>query len=233
VLINAEETSSGTYNVSTLTVSGAGNAYTQSGSSASTLVLGELASPAVNINGGVLEGTGTIVGEVTNAAAVAGGTDPSSPGLLTITGNYAQTPAGALDEIIGGAATRGTEYSAINISGAASLDGTLAVSAVNGFGFAANESLDILNFAPNQLSGGFATLQYGTQSVGGGGLIDLGNDTALALAYDNPAGEVLLDVVTQLEHGKLVDGPSRLHRPRGHRHGDGRRRHPRSERERV
>ncbi len=196
VVINANSTSFGTNSVSTLTVSGTGNSYTQTGSSASTLVMGELVSPAVNVNGGVLEGTGTIAGDVTNAAAVAGGMGPSSPGLLTITGNYAQTPSGVLEEIIGGASTRGTDYSAINVSGAASLDGTLDVSAVNGFGFAANESLDILNFAPNQLSGGFATLQYGGQTVGGGGIIDLSNDTALALAYDNAAGEVLLEVVT-------------------------------------
>ena len=196
VVINANRASYGTNSVSTLTVSGTGNTYTQTGSSASTLVMGELVSPAVNVNGGLLEGTGTIAGDVRNAAAVAGGTGSSSPGLLTITGNYVQAPAGALDEIIGGAATRGTGYSAINVSGAASLDGTLNVSAVNGFAFAANESLDILNFAPNQLSGGFATLQYGTQAVGGGGIIDLGNDTALALAYDSAAGEVLLDVVT-------------------------------------
>ena len=196
VAVYAYNLSSGTFQSSTLTVTGSGNSYTQSGSSASTLVEGRLISPAVNVNGGVLQGTGSITGDVTNAGAVAGGTGPSSPGLLTISGNYAQTSSGALDEIIGGTATRGTDYSAIDVSGAASLGGTLNVSTVSGVGLAANESLDIMNFAPNQLSGGFATLQYGGQTAAGGGILDLGNDTALALAYDSAAGEVLLDVVT-------------------------------------
>ena len=196
VLLYANSTSFGTNNAGTLSITGAGNSYTQSGSSASTVVLGSLVSPAVNIDGGVLEGTGSITGDVTDAGIVAGGTNASSPGLLTITGNYTQTPAGTLDEAISGPSTRGTQYGAINVSGAATLGGALDVSTVSGFTFAANESFDIMNLAPNELSGSFATLQYGSQSTGGAGLLGLGSDMALALTYDGSSGQVLLDVVT-------------------------------------
>jgi fibronectin-binding autotransporter adhesin len=196
VAIYAYNLPGGTSTSSTLTVTGSGNAYTQSGPSASTLVEGSLLAPAVNIEGGILQGTGTVAGAVTNGAAVAGGTGAASPGLLTITGSYTQTSGGTLDEIVAGATTRGSSYSAIDISGAAALDGTLNVSAVNGFTFAPNESLDILNFAPNQLSGSFSTLQYGSQTASGSGLIDLGSDTALAVAYNGSSGQVLLEVVT-------------------------------------
>ena len=196
VLIYANSSSFGTNNASTVTVTGSGNSYNQTGSAASTLVVGGLVSPAVNVNGGVLEGTGMVTGNVTNAAAIAGGTSASSPGLLTISGSYTQTSAGTLDETVAGSSTRGTQYSAVNVSGAATLDGTLNVSAVSGFAFAPNESFDIMNFAPNSLSGSFATLQYGSQTTAGSGLLDLGGNAALALAYNGSGGQVLLDVVT-------------------------------------
>lgn len=196
VVIDANSSTFGTNNLGTLTVTGSGNSYTQSGSAASTLVIGDLVSPTVNINGGVFEGTGAVAGNVINSAAVAGGTAQSSPGLLTITGNYTQNAAGTLDETVAGADTRGTQYSALNISGSATLGGTLNVSAVNGFAFAPNESFDLMNVAPGALSGSFATLQYGSQTTGGSGLLTIGSDTALAIAYNASSGQVLLDVVT-------------------------------------
>jgi hypothetical protein len=57
--------------------------------------------PAVNIQGGTLSGSGTIAGSLTNAGEVDLG---SSPGTLTINGNYTQTAAGALNLEVGGPA---------------------------------------------------------------------------------------------------------------------------------
>ncbi len=195
-LSNAGEVGISAAPTGSLTITGSGNAYTQSGASATTLVEGTLTALAVNINGGLLQGNGLINGNVTNAAAVAGATGPSAPGLLTINGGYTQTSAASLNEIVQGASTRGTKFGAIDISGPAALAGALNVSTVNGFAFGANESFDIMNLAPNGLSGTFDTLQYNGQSISGTGLLNLGGNLALALAYEGSSGQVLLDVVT-------------------------------------
>ncbi|MGH8317796.1 MAG: PEP-CTERM sorting domain-containing protein [Steroidobacteraceae bacterium] len=179
-----------------LTVTGSGNAYGQSGASASTLIEGTLTAAAVNVNGGLFEGNGAVVGNVTNAATVAGATSSTTPGLLTITGNYTQTSGGALSELVTGATTRGTDYGAINISGSAALAGALDVSVANGFTFSGKQSYDVLNFAPGTLSGGFDTLSYDGNSTSGEGLLEIGNNLALGLAYEGSTGQVLLDVVT-------------------------------------
>jgi hypothetical protein len=60
----------------------------------STTVDGTLTAANVWVNGGTVNGTGTIAGNVTNAATVTPG---DAPGTLTIQGNYTQTASGALD----------------------------------------------------------------------------------------------------------------------------------------
>jgi hypothetical protein len=81
------------------------------------------------ILGGELTGGGTVQGSVGNGGAVRPG---SSQGVLTIFGNYTQTATGVLAVEIGGLAP-GAGYDRLFVTGLTTLDGTLAVQAVNGF----------------------------------------------------------------------------------------------------
>jgi hypothetical protein len=133
----------------------------------------------LNLNGGTLNGMGTITGALVNAATVSPG---HAPGILSITGNYTQAAAGTLDLTINGD-TAGTQYSRLNVSGATSLAGTLNVSFGAGFHPLLGDSLDILNYG--SYSGGFTNL--------------LGNNGfAYTLAYN--ANDLLL-TISQTPYG--------------------------------
>lgn len=85
---------------------------------------GTLSAGALSIPSGItLSGTGTVVGDVSNSGTISPG---SSAGILTISGNYAQTSTGVLNVEIGGT-TAGTEYDRLAVSGTATLGGTLNV----------------------------------------------------------------------------------------------------------
>jgi hypothetical protein len=110
------------------------------------------------INHGILKGAGTIAGNVTSDGTVGPG---NSPGALSITGNYTQSAAGIFAVEIGGLLA-GAEYDVLNVSGTATLDGTLNVSLFDlGSGlFApqAGDTFDILT--ADILSGSFSSLSY-------------------------------------------------------------------------
>jgi hypothetical protein len=127
----------------------AGN-YTQTGGT--TTVLGTL-DPAgiVDVQAGVLNGTGTINSNLTSAGQVRPGT---APGILTVAGNYTQTAAGSLSIEIGGTAA-GSQYDRLAVTGSAALDGTLAVSRTGGFVPGAPDAFTILTFGSR--GGDFAT----------------------------------------------------------------------------
>jgi hypothetical protein len=110
-------------------------------------------SATIQIQGGVLQGSGTISNNVSNSGTVAPG---DSPGTLQISGNYTQTSAGTLQIEIGGT-TAGTQYDQLHVSGAASLNGALQVVLVNGFSPASGDSFDILDWGT--LSGKFSAKQ--------------------------------------------------------------------------
>ncbi|HEV3080665.1 MAG TPA: hypothetical protein VGY66_12835, partial [Gemmataceae bacterium] len=115
---------------STFTVTSPG-AYTQS--AGLTVVDGTITSSspggAFNIQGGTVWGKGTIADNVSNAGTLIPG---EFPGILTITGNYTQTSAGVLEIDIRGT-TAGTQYDQLNVSGTATLAGTLNAVLTNGF----------------------------------------------------------------------------------------------------
>jgi len=122
------------------------NTYSQS--AGKTTVDGTLTAANVALNGGGFNGTGTIAGNLSNAATVTPG---DAPGTLTIQGNYTQTAAGALDINLAGSAT----YSQLAVSGTAMLAGTLNVALVSGFTPTAGAWFTILTFASR--SGNFST----------------------------------------------------------------------------
>jgi hypothetical protein len=133
-------TNSGTVLVSkgtTLTVGGTGNSYNQS--AGTTTVDGTLVgngTTGISVTGGKMLGAGTLKG---NVSIGGGGTTPTinvgdagKAGLLKITGTYAQLSTGTMNVSIGGT-TVGTKFSQLQVSGAASLGGTLTAALVNGF----------------------------------------------------------------------------------------------------
>jgi len=111
-----------------------------------------IAGTGVNINAGLLAGNGGIIGDVVNNGLVAPGL---SPGFLAISGNYVQTSAGALDIELGGLIP-GSEHDVLQISGTATLGGTLDVLLFGGFFPTDGDQFDVLSYS--SASGDFAAV---------------------------------------------------------------------------
>jgi hypothetical protein len=139
-------------------------------------------STTLNIQGGSLSGAGTIAGNVSSGGSVRPG---ASPGIINITGNYTQTSTGALDIEIGGLAA-GTQFDQLNISGTATLNGTLNIQLINGFVPNVGDAFQILSYASNV--GTFATIN---------GLI-IGNAKKFQASY-NPTNLTLDTVADSTE----------------------------------
>jgi hypothetical protein len=107
----------------------------------------------VDLNGGQLIGNGTFTGSVRNNGGTLG--PGHSPGKIVITGNYTQGASGVLNMEIGGK-TPGTQYDQLQVSGTATLGGTLNVSLINGFRPAVGDVFQLI--APSSFSGAFATV---------------------------------------------------------------------------
>jgi hypothetical protein len=113
---------------------------------------GTMSVPAgFTVNGGVLSGAGTISGSVVlGPAATAQPGDAPLPGILTVSGNgagnYTQGSSAAFTAVIGGT-TAGTQYSQLNLTGAANLSGVFSVTLANGFTPAAGAQFTIINAA--------------------------------------------------------------------------------------
>ncbi len=94
-----------------------------------TLLLGGgLKVPSgMQLNGGLLSGKGSVLGNVTNngGTVVPGGT--GAAGVLRINGHYVQGPGGTLNIEIGGL-TQGVDYDLLRAQLTATLDGTMNVS---------------------------------------------------------------------------------------------------------
>ncbi|HEV3342661.1 MAG TPA: hypothetical protein VG125_19975, partial [Pirellulales bacterium] len=137
--------------------------YTQSAGSM-TLAGGTLDPDTIQINGGTLSGSGTIVGDVINAATFTPGGD-GSIGTVNIQGSYEQTSAGTLKLDVGGT-TSGT-YDQVKATGGATLGGTLDVNLVNGFVPTRGSTLVTQVMTFTSRSGDFATkTTTGSSTVG-------------------------------------------------------------------
>jgi fibronectin-binding autotransporter adhesin len=116
----------------------------------------QLTSPVVTVsNGAELAGFGAIVGGVTNLGIVSPGT---SPGTLTIDGDYTQNPSGTLRIEVGGLDEG--EHDLLAVTGRASLAGTLQIIRLNDFNLQVGDQVTFLT-ANDGVSGTFDTIENG------------------------------------------------------------------------
>jgi len=93
---------------------------------------------------GTVKGNGTIVASTfTNDGLVAPGT---SPGTLTVAGNYVQGAGGTLAIELGGAVA-GTDYDLFRVTGSAALNGALVITNVDGGVIIPSAAYDFMTYA--------------------------------------------------------------------------------------
>ncbi|MGO4882494.1 MAG: beta strand repeat-containing protein [Bryobacteraceae bacterium] len=141
---------------STFIIGGSSYNYTQT--AGTTTVDGTLAGAStgsLDLNGGNLYGTGSLNYGVSDSATITPGNSSTSEGKLQVNGTYAQNSSGALDVTIGGT-TAGTNYDQLNVSGTASLNGTLNISLAHGYTPTVGTTFDILN--ASSVTGSFSTV---------------------------------------------------------------------------
>jgi Ca2+-binding RTX toxin-like protein len=114
--------------------------------------------------GAMLTGSGRIAGNVNNAGLVLPG---SSPGTLTITGNFTQTAGGILRVELGGRSAG--LFDQLRVLGTVTLGGSLEAAFVNGFVSASGDRFVVVdNDMADAVTGIFASLPEGSiLSVGG------------------------------------------------------------------
>ena len=141
-----------TYDINQMTVIQAGGTLNLNGGTLKTGTLDNSAGGAFNFTDGTLS-AGTFVGDLVNSdGTLAPG---SSPGTTMISGNYTQHANGKLAIELGGTA-QGTEFDFVDVTGTATLAGTLDVTLIDAFAPTAGDSFDILDWGT--LSGTFDTV---------------------------------------------------------------------------
>jgi len=146
--------------------------YVQSGSAATLEVDGVLDAPTVMIEGGTVSGSGVIYGDVQNTGGNVNPVDPVVPSVLQIQGDYTQGLGGTLTiDILG---TSLGEYSVLDVSGTATLDGTLEIDFINGFTAGSFSFLDfgslVGDFSNIDFVGGLCQDCSYTEVIGPGGI---------------------------------------------------------------
>ena len=107
----------------------------------------------LTLHGGSLLGEGTIFGNLENVAATV--SPGASPGVLTVAGDYTQGAAGTLMMEIGGL-SRGSGFDLLEVSGAATLDGTLDLPQYGGFISNVGDTFRLLSYG--SVYGDFAAI---------------------------------------------------------------------------
>ncbi len=130
------------------------SAYLQTAGATTLLGAGLSADQGVDIEGGLLEGSGTIQADVVNAGQIDVG-GPGSAGLLVIDGDYTQTADGILNLELGGPQP-GVQSDQLAVTGTATLDGALNIDLLDGFFTSEGDGFQVLTFAAR--TGDFATI---------------------------------------------------------------------------
>ncbi len=119
------------------------NTYTQA-AGGQTVVNGSLFASNLGIGAGILSGTGTVFGNVTVSGT--GTVHPgNSPGVLTISGNYASTSTGTLAIDILNLTGAGTGNSQLQVTGTGALGGTVQIAFLSTLVVTAGQEFDILH----------------------------------------------------------------------------------------
>ena len=167
----------------TVTVAAGGRLNVISGGTLTTTNLDLSAAGGFNLSGGTvrlgggtltdaaltlpatatLGGSGTLTGTLANLGTVAPGVGTATFGRLGVGGAYSQSTAATLDIVLGGT-TAAVSYDQLAVAGAASLAGTLDVSAAPAFAPSLGQSFDVITFASE--SGRFGTVNLPPLSPG-------------------------------------------------------------------
>ena len=132
----------------------------------STLVDGTLdPSGLVDIQGGSLSGSGTILADVTNAGFLSPG---NSPGILTINGALTLQPTSVISFELGGT-LQGDLYDSINVLGDLNLNGDIDVLFIDGFQSTISGSDNFILMSATTLAGAFGAVPNGTRFAIDGG----------------------------------------------------------------
>ncbi len=145
-------------------------------------------SQGLDLNGGILEGTGKIIGALRNTSGdVAPG---HSAGTVTVTGAYTQAIKGLLDMQLGGKPSS-TANDKVVVNGQVTLTGKLNVTLINGFKPSVGDVYTLI--AANAVSGSFSTITLN----GFTGQVDYSsNGVTLTITSGVPA---LLNISTRLK----------------------------------
>jgi hypothetical protein len=158
---------------------------------------------------GTFSGAGTITGNV-NMSGVTQAGDIPNPGILTINGNgagnYTQGSAGAYDVLLGGL-TAGSQYSQLNMTGTASLGGTLNVTLINSFVPVAGNQFTIL--AAGSLNGQFTTTNLPSLSSGLNWIVSY-TSTSVVLSVASSASFTLTVTTLGTGNGTVTDNLAEL-----------------------
>jgi hypothetical protein len=152
-------TNAGTLTVakgSTLTLN-SGGSYSQTGgiTTVDGTLTSSLITSALNLNAGSLFGTGTLGFSVIDGGILTPGDSKTKTGMLAVSGTYHQNSTGVLNISVGGT-TAGTKYDQLNVTGAATVNGTLNLSLIGGFVPTVGTTFEILN--ASSLAGTFSTI---------------------------------------------------------------------------
>jgi hypothetical protein len=161
----------------------------------------------VSIDGGVLSGSGIIVGSLTNNGGyIAPG---HSAGRISVLGDFTQGPQGTMILETGG--THQADYDRVQISGTATLGGNLEVRNINGYQPNAADTFNPLSYS--SVAGSFSSISSNTQlTFGPAGAVATVNPAA-----PNPSTGQPLNIATRMKvltndnvliAGFIVTGPS-------------------------
>ncbi|MTJ22286.1 S8 family serine peptidase, partial [Dolichospermum sp. UHCC 0352] len=156
-------------------------------------------SNALNINGGSIEGNGSINVGVTNSGLLnpryASNTEF---GLLTINSNYTETNSANINIQLGGT-TAGTNFDQVDINGNAAFDGTLNVSLLNNFTPILGSTFDVVTYENFTGSLDFTGLKIADNLT----LIPVFNSKALTLIVGNATPKANNDFISTNEDNIL------------------------------
>jgi len=160
---------------------------------AATTLDGSLTASTVTVSStGVLTGAGSITGNLVNDGQVTPGDGTTTPGAISVSGNFTQGSGGAVTIYIGGAIPT-SGYCQLNVAGTATLDGSLTADTVNGFGPTKGQTFAIVNYASE--TGDFAAvhgLKSGYQTL----FLENTNPTDVDLDAAQDAVDLSLEAMT-------------------------------------